>query len=271
MNPESTLSIAPSVHHDYQFRFVGGIVAVMKPSMYYKFELVSIIRQHPFLFFPLIRVNNRVRGWDWPAFVAQDTELVLEGYFRTGNTFAVRAFNISQHEPRKVAHHTHAIATLVVAANRSLPTLVLLRRPADTVISAVQKAPGTTLAQHLKWYVRYYEAVDSLCKHFYIASFDELTADFGQVIQNLNQRFKTDFRPFEHTRENVQKVFDWIEAMDRGIYSSSNTQYSIPLPEKGAVKNVMLQELEKQEYRRLLDKADQLYDTICEKRMEGVP
>jgi hypothetical protein len=243
----------------------------MKQAMYYRFELVSIIRQHPFLFFPLIKVNNRVRGWDWPAFVEQDTELVLEGYFRTGNTFAVRAFNISQQKPRKIAHHTHAIATLVVAANRNLPTLVLLRKPVDTVISAVQKAPGTTLAQHLKWYVRYYESVNSLCAHFCIASFDELTLDFGQVIQKLNRRFKMDLTPFDHSQENVQKVFDWIEAMDRGIYSSSVTQYSIPLPEKRAVKNAMLKELEKQEYRRLLDKADHLYETICVKRMEGVP
>lgn len=240
----------------------------MKPMMYYRFEIGSVIRRYPLLFFPIIKLNNRLRGWNWPSYITRDTELVLEGYFRTGNTFAVRAFDISQPAPRKMAHHTHAIATLLVAAERNLPSMVLLRKPTDTVISAALKAPGTTLAQHLKWYIRYYQTVDRLRDHFYIARFDEVTADFGEVIRNLNLRFRTDFAPFDHTPDNVQKVFDWIEEMDRRVTSGNVMQYSIPQPQKRDVKAMMAKQLEQQDCRHLLARANQVHEGLCARRLD---
>jgi hypothetical protein len=238
--------------------------------MYYRFEIGSLVRQYPALFFPFLRVSHKVRGLRPPSLIAPDIELVLEGYFRTGNTFASLAFYLAQPRPTPVANHTHAIATLLVAAQRSLPTLVLLRKPADTVVSAVLKAPGTTLAQHLKWYTRYYEIVHCHQEQFYVALFDELTADFGQVIENLNRRFGTTFAPFEHTDENAQNVFDWIEAIDRGVYGGSTTQYSIPLQEKRAAKQALMQKLEMEECRPLLDRARHLYEKICAKREQVI-
>jgi hypothetical protein len=237
--------------------------------MYYRFEIGSFVRQYPSLFFPLLQVSHKVRGLRPPALITPGTELVLEGYFRTGNTFAALAFYLAQPRPTPVANHTHAIATLLVAARRSLPALVLLRNPADTVVSAVLKTPGTTLAQHLKWYIRYYESVDRLCEHFYIALFDELITDFGQVIEKLNRRFQTAFTPFDHTEENVQKVFDWIEEIDRRIYADSVTQYSIPLHVKRDAKRVLVQEMDKKECECLLEKANNLYQNLSEKRLKN--
>ena len=152
--------------------------------MYFRFEITSIIRQYPALFYPLIKINNRVRGFDWPAYIKKDTEFVIEGYFRSGNTFAVRAFSVAQQRPIKLANHTHAIATALVAVNRNIPTLMLLRRPADTVISATMKHPHTTLRQHLRWYIRYYEKVYELQDYLHIALFDEVIQNFGNVIKN---------------------------------------------------------------------------------------
>lgn len=45
--------------------------------------------------------------------------------------------------------------------------------------------------------------------------FEELTRDFGQVIQRINARFGTAFKPFEHTEENLKKVFQIVEEMDK--------------------------------------------------------
>jgi hypothetical protein len=241
----------------------------MKPTMYYRFEIGSIIRQYPLLFFPLLRLSHKVGGLRPPALIARDTELVLEGYFRTGNTFSALAFFLAQPTPTPVANHTHAIATLLVAAQRSLPTLVLLRRPADTVVSAVLKTPGTKLSQHLKWYIRYYETVHRYQEHFYVALFDELTTDLGEVIRNVNRRFGTTFVPFDHTQENAAKVFHWIEEIDRGIHAGSTAQYSIPLQERRAAKRLVMKELERAEYSHLLERANQVYQSICVKRLRS--
>ena len=236
--------------------------------MYFRFEITSIIRQYPALFYPLIKINNRVRGFDWPAYIKKDTEFVIEGYFRSGNTFAVRAFSVAQQRPIKLANHTHAIATALVAVNRNIPTLMLLRRPADTVISATMKHPHTTLRQHLRWYIRYYEKVYELQDYLHIALFDEVIQNFGNVIKNLNKRFNTQFTPFNHTPENAQDVLSWIEEMDRRIYNDDKSRYSLPLQEKEEVKIKLKRQLES-ENALMLKRSDNLYRVIAKNRWSG--
>jgi len=42
---------------------------------------------------------------------------------------------------------------------------------------------------------------------FVVADFNETTSDFSGIIDRINARFKTDFRPFIHTQENMQAIF----------------------------------------------------------------
>lgn len=230
-----------------------------------RFELVSIIRQYPGIFYPLIKINNRARGSDWPRYLREDTELVIEGYFRSGNTFAARAFSVAQQRQVEVANHTHAIATLLLAVKRNIPAMVLLRQPADTVISATMKAPGTSLRQHLRWYIRYYEQVYQLRSSLYIALFDEVVQDFGQVIQNVNRRFGTQFTPFNCTKENVAEVLAWIKDIDQRLYGNDISRYSVPLKEKEASKHSLKRQLVL-ENSELLQRADSLYSAIVGNR-----
>ena len=55
------------------------------------------------------------------AVVGPDTELVIEGFPRTANTFAVFAFQTAQARPVRVAHHLHAPIQVTVAARRPPP------------------------------------------------------------------------------------------------------------------------------------------------------
>lgn len=237
----------------------------LKSLMFYRFEITSIIRQYPALFYPLITINNRIRGFNWPAYINKNTEFVIEGYFRSGNTFAVRAFSVAQQRPVKLANHTHAVATVLLAINRNIPTLILLRKPADTVTSATLKNPGTTIQQHLRWYIRYYEKVYQLRTSLSIALFDELVQDFGCVIHEVNKRFNTHFTPFNHTSENAKDVLAWIEEMDCRIYSDDTSRYSLPLPEKEILKNHLNIQIEI-DNPLLMEKANNLYHVIAKNR-----
>ena len=90
-----------------------------------------------------MKLNNRLRGLEWPKYLERDTQLLIDGYFRSGNTFALRAFSVAQPAPVKIACHTHAAATIKLAVKRNIPALILLRAPADTAVSAVLKCSGT--------------------------------------------------------------------------------------------------------------------------------
>ncbi len=56
------------------------------------FELTSFIRQYPHLFFPLMQLNKRLRRIQGVPLVTEQTEVVIEGFLRTWNTFAALAF-----------------------------------------------------------------------------------------------------------------------------------------------------------------------------------
>ena len=44
-----------------------------------------------------------------------------------------------------------------------------------------------------------------------VGEFARVTTDLGSLIEQMNARFGTAFTPFDHTPENVERVFAFIE------------------------------------------------------------
>jgi hypothetical protein len=128
----------------------------------------------------------------------------------------VIAFQLAQNAHIRVAHHMHAVAPLIDAVERGVPTLITVRAPQATIISAMIRQPRVTAGQWLKTYAAFYERLMISRDGFVIATFEEVTSDFGAVIRRVNQRFSTDFREFDHTEANVQAVFTLIEEREEG-------------------------------------------------------
>lgn len=78
-----------------------------------RYELGGV-RSHPRLYLQVARWRHR------GAPVASDTQLI-EGFPRSGNTFAVAAFDLAQARPVEVAHHGHASAQVIEAVRRTSP------------------------------------------------------------------------------------------------------------------------------------------------------
>ena len=140
------------------------------------------------------------------------TQIVIEGPRRSGNTFAVAAFELAQPNPVVVAHHRHAGVHVVGGVRRGLPALVLVREPQDAVLSYVLYERGRiTVRQALRAYARFFEDVLPYLDGVVVATFESVTSDFGRVVRAVNDRFGTDFAVFEHTAENVERCFARIE------------------------------------------------------------
>lgn len=149
--------------------------------------------------------------------VGPDTEIVIEGYPRSGNSFANRAFAAAQPREVSVATHTHSAAQVELATRRGLPTLVVVRDPAEAIPSlhalreqVRRSEPGhapVDVVDELRRYIRFHRRVLTVADRVVIAPFAEVIADYGNVIRRVNERFGVDFEPFEHTPENVEDVF----------------------------------------------------------------
>jgi hypothetical protein len=220
----------------------------------------AVVSVHPTLYLPFAR---RKYAWDGGRVVVRDTELVIEGFQRSGNTFAVVAFEIAQGREVKTAHHLHAAAQIVAAAKMSIPTLVLIRDPEDVVLSQMVREPGTGAGQALANWIRFYEHVLPCRDRVIIAGFDQVTSDFGEVIRRVNQRFDTRFAEFEHTEANVERCFDLIERNNRERYGVlSEPMVARPSARRDALKDAVRQRYEVDRLAPLRARAARVYRAL---------
>jgi len=143
--------------------------------------------------------------------LGNDTELVIDGFTRSAVTFATIAFQMAQHRPVRVAHTLHSSGHLIAAARRGVPTLVTIRDPDESVLSAVIREPYVTLDRALAAYTRFHTRIAPYRSRFVIGTFEKVTHDFGEVIRDVNERTGTSFDAFEHTEANVRECYDIIE------------------------------------------------------------
>jgi hypothetical protein len=139
------------------------------------------------------------------------TELVIDGFPRCGNTFAVVAFQLAQPAPVRVSHHIHSAANIVAAAKRRTPVVVTIRDPKDAVLSCVIREPYVSIQQALTAYIALYERLQAWRHRFLVADFRDITTDMGAVIDRVNDRFDTNFARFTHLPDHVGQCFAIIE------------------------------------------------------------
>jgi hypothetical protein len=227
------------------------------------FEWRSIINQYPKILAAWI-------GWRNPPGVfglsQQRTDLVIEGYPRSGNTFAWYAFSMSQKGIYEVLHHSHQPARIIESVKLAIPTLVLIRQPKDCVISYCIYRPELSLRLALSHWIRFYQIIKPHHENIAIAQFDDVISNFSTVIHKVNQKFITNFDLFDHTEKNVQLVFDQIEQKSKRLsnrmVSISSMEDKISRPSKNREeKQEKLSEQFKNDSRlaALLAKADELY------------
>jgi len=190
-----------------------GHTSISVAVRHWAYDARSRVADHPSLYLPFARLTH-------PAgpgkILADDTKIVIDGFTRSASTFALFAFQLAQPEPVRVAHHTHAPAHLIAAAKRGVPALVPVRPPEPTILSQVLREPHVSMRQAMRAYVRFYRRLLPYRDAFVIATFEEVTGDFGAVIRRLNDRFETGFAPFDHTEANVRRCFELIEERSRG-------------------------------------------------------
>jgi hypothetical protein len=162
------------------------------------------IIEYPAIYMPFARYKYRGHS---PEVFSDQTELVIDGYFRSANTFSVHAFQMSQERPVRLAHHLHAPAQLIVAARRKIPVLLLLRKPEGAILSELLY-DNVALPDAFEAYTRFHTSLLPYLDSFVIGEFEQVTHDFGSVIRQVNERFGTSFTEFKHTDEAARECFE---------------------------------------------------------------
>lgn len=225
-------------------------------EMQYRTRYVANV--HPWIYMPLAR--------RWHAdmehrFVEPDTELVVEGFGRSGSTFAILAFELAQQRPVKTAHHTHAAAQVVVAAKMGTPTVVIIRDPMDATLAHMirRKIPPKPALQ--SW-IRYHHHIQPYKDRVLATPLASVSSDFGAVVHAINDRFDTAFKEFDHTKENEAHIFELIEAQNLQKYGEPTYWVALPTASRLEEKDARRRELDDPQLATLKEHAYDIYRAL---------
>jgi hypothetical protein len=222
------------------------------------------------------RARRKVRTFvgRWPSvarqfrtgeFPTRATEVCIEGFLRSGNTFTVIAFQQAQPRVVSIAHHVHAAGAVIAAVRMGTPTIVLIRPPEESVLSYVIRWPDLTIDDALRGYVRFYEPLVPYLDRFVVGRFDEVSSDLGVVIRRLNDRFGTTFEPFVPTEEHLRSVTEELDRWDANTYRGGgpiDMGRGRPTEEKEARKPAIREAYGARSRARLRARSEWLYATI---------
>jgi hypothetical protein len=212
-----------------------NVPELMPPPVRRTLRRVRIrLGDHP-LFLPVILAMTPQR---LSRTLTASTELVVEGFPRCGNTFAVAAIALAQPREIVISSHVHVPAQVKLAVARHVPTLVVIRDPLDAVASLLVAAPHVRPAAALREFEHHYMELLPWRYGVVVATFEELTADMGVVVDAINARFQTSFTRFEHTADNVAQAFQSVDARFEQVHGHRERA----LPRPAAVRSTGLAE-----------------------------
>jgi hypothetical protein len=201
------------------------------------------------------------------ALIRKDTEIVIEGYPRSANSFAVAAFKAAQPRPVKVAHHCHAPSQVIRGVSAGKPVLVLIREPEAAIASFLVMHAYSTVQDAVAYYVKFYETIEPYLDGFLVASFDSVVHRYDRVIGAVNRKFGTEFLMFEPTSESVNACLQTMQHHSRNRLGCDTYLTHVPVPcaERDELKNKALEAVrENSKAADLLAHAKRIYrDYIC--------
>lgn len=147
--------------------------------------------------------------------VTKRTALVIDGYPRSGNTYARAAFDYMNGTEMRVSSHLHHPDAIVRAVTLGLPALVLIREPRATMGSMVQFDDRLSGGRVLETWCLYYRTIEPYLDRIVLADFSEAIGDFGAVVERINERFGTAFKPYRQTPETDEELQAVIDRVAR--------------------------------------------------------
>lgn len=194
--------------------------------------------------------------------ITDHTGLAIEGFPRSGNTFAYFAvLHAAAAEGREltVASHVHTPSQVRAAVARRLPTLVVVRRPVDAVTSLLIAAPHVQLRAALDEWIHHHRVLLPLRDDLVVATFDQVISDMGAVTARVDERFGTSLPRYRPGPDADAAVFAAIEENHRVLHGGTENGVPRPSQARRAEKEWLLGRLEAPRFERLVAEAEDVF------------
>lgn len=201
-----------------------------------------------------------------PAFRGQrivaETNLIIEGFPRSANTYAKYAAEYSLGPGVRLAGHAHSAALVAEGAKLGLPAIVLVREPDATVASLHQFMDGVPLRNCYRAYARFHSTVLKVAESVQISSFESILSDFGGQVGRLNERFGTSFSIYQKTPSGEAQIRAMVEADGRRRHGGNLPEKSTARPSDSRTPASQLIEKSTEEFTIERDQAQRAYEAL---------
>jgi hypothetical protein len=158
------------------------------------------------------------------AIAGRQTDICVEGFESSANSYTLNVIRYVG-DDLSIAHHCHTAASVKVAVEHGVPTVVLFRDPEDAIPSVVSRfRPGVYEATVA--YTSFYKTVMNLVDDIILVSFDEATSRTEEMIKKVKDLTAVKFNDYESIQEVDQAVKQHIKEWKAKSQDPSTT----PLP-----------------------------------------
>lgn len=216
----------------------------------------------------LLPVYLRVTPEGTGRALTPETQLVVEGFPRSGTTFATHAIRLAQPNPTAVTHHVHNVAILKKAVSEAVPTLVVVRQPVDALSSYLVWEPRARVKTTIWEWTHYHLGLSSLASQVVVVPFDQVRDDLASVVDRLNERYGTSFAPPPTTRSFRNEVDASIRSHHSRVHPNQAPGQGVPVPDQRRAASLERQRgrVEAPKHRERLEVAQQLYRSLTSSR-----
>lgn len=155
------------------------------------------------------------------------TQIVVDSYPRSANSFFEAAFTRAHGGRIEVAHHSHAAAQVLSGVARGLPCIVLVREPEAAIASFYEMHGG----HYPIWlctqeYVAFYSALVHVLDKLIVVTTENLEARFFDLMVQVRDTHSLDIEPFEVDARVRAELFEQVDATGRARNGSVVERYS---------------------------------------------
>lgn len=191
--------------------------------------------------------------------VGNDTEIVIEGFPRCGNTFALASFKYSN-PVIKTATHVHLPYQIIFAKKYNTPTIILLRNPLDSISSLIIRDSNYTINEAVIYYIKFHKTVLEYKNYMILSDFSSTINDFPSIIKKLNDKKGTDFQYHDNKLTTINKIKNKLEKEEAEKYGKGYEKvFGLPSNKRKNEKVNLVSEIENN---RNFNFAKEIYNSL---------
>jgi len=182
---------------------------------------------HDPLFLPLLL---RLTPLGLSRQITDKTELIVEGFPRSGNTFTVFVLQDVAQNQLRLSSHVHHPSQVKLAVQLGLPAILVVREPIGALASYLTYGRHGRPADVLKEYYAYYQELIPYADRVLVLNFEEIISDMPAIVDRINRRFSMALPPFDQSPENVDRLFEEIARQHQLVHPDLEPDQVAPRP-----------------------------------------